>query len=103
MKNTTWFVKHLSATQIDKIGSMPGLFAFRRHLDSFSQYLLAERNFSEKTKVNYQSDLLQFLNYLADKGLDLDPASLSPEHVRAYLAHCKETLGHGPAIRARRV
>jgi integrase/recombinase XerC len=102
MKNA-WFTKHLSAEQMDKISSLAGLSVFKRHLESFSQYLLAERNFSEKTKINYQSDLLQFLHYLADKGLDVDPAGLTPELVRAYLAYCKETLGHGPAIRARRV
>lgn len=93
----------MDVKQLEKINSMPGLSVFKKHLDAFCQYLLAERNFSEGTKVNYQCDLLLLLNYFAEKGLDLDPASLTPEHIRAYLAYCKEQLGHGPAIRARRV
>jgi integrase/recombinase XerC len=99
----TWISQHLDVNQLEKIASMPGLSVFKKHLDAFCQYLLAERNFSQGTKINYQSDLFQILKYLADQGLDLEPYSLTPSHVRAYLAYSKETQGHGPAIRARRV
>jgi integrase/recombinase XerC len=98
----TWIIKRLSTDQFQKIASMPHLSVFKGHLEAFGQYLLAERNYSESTKLNYQSDLFLLLNYLADKGLDLAPADLTPEIVRAYLSWCKETLHHGAASRARR-
>ena len=102
MKNS-WISKKLSVDQLEKISGMPGLLVMKQNLDKFCQYLLAERNFSEGTKTNYQSDLLLFLNYLADHGLDLEPAALTPDHVRAYLAWCKESQGHAATSRARRV
>src|SRR5688572_7836455 len=99
MKKPTWITKHLSTSQIDKIDGMPKLAQFKRQLENFGQYLLAERNFSESTKVNYLSDLLQFLHYLADHGMDLRPADVTPDVVRAYLAWCKSSLHHGAASR----
>jgi integrase/recombinase XerC len=98
----TWFTKRLDADQLQKIASMPKLSVFKGHLESFGQYLLAERNFSDSTKMNYLSDLMLFLNYLADKGLDLAPADMTPEIVRAYLAWCKTVKHNGEASRARR-
>jgi len=102
MKKQPWSVKHLSTEQQAKIASMPRLGAFKGHLEGFGQYLLAERNFSESTKMNYLSDLMLFLNYLADEGLDLEPAELTPEIVRAYLSWCKTERHNGAASRARR-
>ncbi len=64
---------------------------------------MAEKNYSEMTKVNYQSDLLGFLHYLADQGLDLGPEDLNRERVRAYLAWAKEKKGLAAASRARHV
>jgi integrase/recombinase XerC len=98
----TWVTKRLNDDQLQKIEAMPKLGVFKKHLESFGQYLLAERNFSESTKLNYQSDLFLFLNYLADHDLDLAPADLTPDIVRAYLAWCKEVQHHGDASRARR-
>jgi integrase/recombinase XerC len=97
-----WFTKCLNEEQRRKIENLAGLRVFLNHLEAFGQYLLAERNYSEATQQAYRSDLLQFLNYLADKQLDLAPADLTPEVVRAYLAWCKSELGHGDASRARR-
>lgn len=102
MKKAEWTVKHLSADQRQRIGSMPKLGVFTGYLETFGQYLLAERNFSESTKMNYQSDLMLFLDYLADHGLDLEPAELTPEIVRAYLSWCKTERHNGAASRARR-
>jgi integrase/recombinase XerC len=102
MEKSVWTVKHLSADRQQRIGSMPKLGMFKGYLETFGQYLLAERNFSESTKMNYQSDLMLFLDYLADHGLDLEPAELSPEIVRAYLSWCKTERGNGAASRARR-
>jgi integrase/recombinase XerC len=102
MKKAAWTVKHLSAERRQRIGSMPKLAVFKGYLETFGQYLLAERNFSDSTKMNYQSDLMLFLDYLADHGLDLEPAELSPEIVRAYLSWCKTERHNGAASRARR-
>jgi len=52
--------------------------------------------------LNYQSDLTLFLGYLADQGLDLEPADLTVEIVRAYLAWCRTVKHNGDASRARR-
>jgi tyrosine recombinase XerC len=99
---TTWFIKNLDMRQDEAIESMPKLKAFRHQMKEFSQYLTAERNYSEKTKVNYQSDLLQVLAYLAQQHLDISPSELDSAKVREFLAHC-QARGHSPASRARRV
>jgi integrase/recombinase XerC len=98
----SWITKHLNPAQQDRIASLPKLALFRARLEQFGQYLLAERNFSASTQLNYQSDVTQFLLYLADQGLDLEPADLTPEIVRAYLAWCKTEKHHGDASRSRR-
>jgi integrase/recombinase XerC len=102
MKKAPWTIKHLSDEQEQKIASMPKLGVFRGYLEGFGQYLLAERNYSDGTKENYQSDLMLFLNYLADQGLDLAPEDLTVEIVRGYLAWCKTVKHNGEASRARR-
>src|ERR1700722_14378411 len=102
MKKTAWTVKRLSTDQQQRITAMPKLGKFTGYLETFGQYLLAERNFSESTKMNYQSDLMLFLDYLAGHGLDLEPAELTPEIVRAYLSWCKTERHNGAASRARR-
>jgi integrase/recombinase XerC len=102
MKKAAWTVKNISAEQRAAIGSMPKLALFQGRLETFGQYLQAERNFSDSTRLNYLSDLTLFLNYLAGQGLDLEPAELSPEIVRAYLSWCKTERHNGAASRARR-
>lgn len=97
-----WSPKRLSLEQAALVDALPRLSRFKAHLEAFGQYLLAERNFSGSTKANYQSDLMLFLSYLAEQGLDLEPADLTPDIVRAYLAWCKQVRHHGDASRARR-
>lgn len=97
-----WVAKHLGQDRLKKIASFPGLREFSGHLTGFGQYLLAERNFSDSTRLNYLSDLSLFLDYLADHHLDIRPAELTPDIVRAYLAWCKTQRHHGDASRARR-
>jgi integrase/recombinase XerC len=99
----TWFIKNLGVEQMAAIDGMPGLKVFKTRMETFCQYLSAERNYSDGTKTNYQSDLLQILSYLAQQGLDLEPADLTPDHVRAYLAWSKDSQKHSAAIRARRI
>jgi integrase/recombinase XerC len=102
MAKPLWTLKRLNPEQRGKISAMPKLAQFKERLESFGQYLQAERNFSDSTKQSYLSDLMLFLNYLADRGLDLEPAELSPEVVRAYLAWCQSERHNGAASRARR-
>jgi site-specific recombinase XerD len=101
-KAATHFTKNLSLEQNRKIDSLPRLAGFRNLMEGFSQYLVAERNFSEKTKISYQSDLLVFMDYLAGHNLNLGPAEVNRETARAFLAWCKEVKGHSQASRARR-
>jgi integrase/recombinase XerC len=96
-------IKRLSADETARIEKLPKLQEFQRRLAQFATYLLAERNFSESTKISYQSDLLQFLNYLAAHGMDLSPQDLSPEKVREYLAWSRIEKGHQKSSQARRI
>ncbi len=99
---STWHARFLRADRLAGYARFPGLARFAELLRGFGDYLLAERAYSDRTKENYLSDLCLFLDHLAALGEDLDPAGLTVERVRAYLAWCK-SQGHGDATRNRRV
>src|ERR1039458_8385959 len=98
-----FFTKRLSRDQNQAIDSMANLARFKGLLEGFSQYLMAEKNFSDATKTSYQSDLMGFLSYLAEHAINIGPEDLNREKVRAYLAWAKETKNLAAASRARHV
>ena len=59
------------AMSLDRLGFMRPLPGLARYLDvmkGYSEYLVAERNYSERTKISYLSDLLLLVDYLAEVG-----------------------------------
>lgn len=102
-KDPQWFTFHLDQDQVQAIEQMAGLKEMKGHLDSFGQYLSAERNYSERTKINYCSDLLQILTWLAQERQNISPSQMTPDHIRGYLVYAKDVQGHSAAIRARRM
>ena len=60
------------------------------HLHAFLSFLALNRNVSRHTRRAYESDLVQFLAFVAeDRGVkrrDLDPASLDRRAVRGFMA-----------------
>ncbi|MES2202497.1 MAG: tyrosine recombinase XerC [candidate division FCPU426 bacterium] len=98
----TWFTKHLNPDSNAAIDALPGLKRFKELMAGFGDYLLAERNFSLRTKISYRSDLLQLLEYLSKTGRDCSPDDFNTETARAFLVWCREVKGHSEASRARR-
>jgi integrase/recombinase XerC len=58
---------------------------FADHLDPFLDYLHYERRLSARTRSGYQRDLVDFLTWLGDQGID-DPRRVHSQHVRSYAA-----------------
>lgn len=79
------------------------LIRFAAMVDGFMDYLVAERNFSERTRLSYQSDLRLLLNYLQKQGEDILPQDLTLELARGFLSWCHQERGHSAASRARHV
>lgn len=54
-------------------------------LDLFLKYLIVERGYSEKTKIAYEEDILNYFGFLKNSG---DPDYLSVDHldIRTYLS-----------------
>ena len=100
---TRWTIKYMATEDEDFIRSQPGLSAFRRHLDEFSDYLLAERNFSERTKQSYFEDLCLLLLYFSSQRRDISPKDFTVEEARGFLVWCREFKQHSEASRARHV
>lgn len=71
-------------------------------LGAFGEYLVAERNYSERTKISYISDILVLLEYLGVRKLDIKAADMTLSHARSFLAWCREEKGHSASSRARR-
>lgn len=59
--------------------------AFRALLRSFRLHLRAE-NKAERTVQTYLESLLRFAEFLASEGLPTDPAEVTREHIRAFVA-----------------
>ncbi|MGX6979426.1 tyrosine recombinase XerC [Vagococcus elongatus] len=55
-------------------------------VESFLEYLIVERNYSDKTKIAYQEDISNFLTFLKDSG-DEDFLAIDHQDVRIYLSY----------------
>jgi site-specific recombinase XerD len=97
----TWKTMNLSLEAEERLKSLPGPAEFRRLVDEFSKYLLAERNYSPKTKQSYFEDLCLLMGYLVDQNLNLFPKDFGLEEARGFLVWCRETKGHSDSSRAR--
>jgi integrase/recombinase XerD len=69
------------------------------HLDLFIDYLTVERGLAANTRASYSSDLLKFLSYLKDRGID-DWSQVCFPDVIAFLSKAQEQ-GLAPRTRAR--
>jgi site-specific recombinase XerD len=87
----------------ESLAGMPKLSTFVDLLRIFEDYLIAERNYSERTKQSYFEDICLLIKYCLAKKLDIYPAELSVDRAREFQVWCKNELGHSEASRARRV
>lgn len=55
-------------------------------IDAFLDYLLLERNYSERTIVSYRTDLREFEGYLKKTDAELDFTKVHADHVRNWIA-----------------
>ena len=69
------------------------------HLDLYLDYLTVEKGLAANTRASYSADLLKFLNYLKDHGIDNWSQVRFPE-IMAFLARAQEQ-GLAPRSRAR--
>ena len=69
------------------------------HLDLYLDYLTVEKGLAANTRASYSSDLLKFLNYLKDRGIDNWSQVRFPE-IMAFLSRAQEQ-GLAPRSRAR--
>jgi integrase/recombinase XerD len=69
------------------------------HLDLYLDYLTVERGLAVNTRASYSADLLKFLNYLNDRGID-DWSQVRFPEVMGFLSQAQE-LGLAPRSRAR--
>ena len=75
---------------------------WNEYLEEFGQYLVAEKNYSERTKASYISDLAVVLEFLRERGKDISPLEMTLGLARQFLAWSREERGHSAASRARR-
>ena len=69
------------------------------HLDLYLDYLTVEKGLAANTRASYSSDLLKFLNYLRDRGID-DWSQVRFPEIMAFLSRAQEQ-GLAPRSRAR--
>lgn len=78
----------------------------KEHIKAFVEFLAFNRNASEHTVRAYESDLTQFLDYLAAssgrKRIDIQPADLDHKTLRGFLAELT-ARGNSRASAARKV
>jgi integrase/recombinase XerC len=80
------FVFKVSVEQAERIAQMPGLNALLGHAEAFGRYLVTDKGYSPKTRIDYLADLRLFLAYLADSALDVTLADLTPDLARIWLS-----------------
>jgi integrase/recombinase XerC len=71
---------------------------FCREIERFDGHLRGERGFSEHTRRAYATDLRQLAGFL---GPEVEPAGVTPDDVRAFLASCHGRLS--PATLGRKL
>ncbi len=76
---------------------------FQASVAKFGDYLVGQRNFSEKTALAYRADLNLLLKFLRSTGLQVTPADFTIDNARAFLAWCRDKKSHSVASRARHV
>ncbi len=69
------------------------------HLDLYLDYLTVEKGLAANTRASYSADLLKFLNYLKDRGID-DWSQVRFPEIMAFLSRAQEQ-GLAPRSRAR--
>ena len=69
------------------------------HLDLYLDYLTVEKGLAANTRASYSADLLKFLNYLKDHGID-DWSQVHFPEIMAFLSRTQEQ-GLAPRSRAR--
>jgi integrase/recombinase XerD len=69
------------------------------HLDLYLDYLTVEKGLTANTRASYSADLLKFLNYLKDRGIENWSQVRFPE-IMAFLSRAQEQ-GLAPRSRAR--
>ena len=69
------------------------------HLDLYLDYLTVEKGLAANTRASYSADLLKFLNYLKDRGID-DWSQVQFPEIMAFLSRAQEQ-GLAPRSRAR--
>jgi integrase/recombinase XerD len=74
--------------------------AFESLVDEYKADYMAARNLADKTRVEYESDIRQFLSFLADIPLS-DIEGIAPGHIRGFLAHL-DRLGLAGSSRRRK-
>jgi integrase/recombinase XerD len=79
-------VLKVSVEQAERIAQMPGLSALLGHAEAFGRYLVTDKGYSPKTRIDYLTDLRLFFAYLADAGRDITFDDLTPDVARSWLA-----------------
>ena len=69
------------------------------HLDLYLDYLTVEKGLAANTRASYSADLLKFLNYLKDRGID-NWSQVRFSEIMAFLSRAQEQ-GLAPRSRAR--
>jgi integrase/recombinase XerC len=60
------------------------------HLNDFVQYLQFQKRYSQHTIISYQTDLIDFFDYLATQFSIISITEIKPTFVRSWLAQLKE-------------
>ncbi|NTW69931.1 MAG: site-specific tyrosine recombinase XerD [Chlorobiaceae bacterium] len=61
----------------------------RKVLESFLNYMLIERNFSENTRVSYRNDLERYLLFMQESAISLQ--TITPNHIEEFITELYST------------